>query len=651
MLFKLHKLRWRWPWLTVVVGLWAWGIGCNPDLPDDKPCLTDIQCDVGNNHCVGGRCVAMSACRTQQQCGGPQFQCVDQFCRKSPLCESDADCTNAFQFCFQNYCISDQPVHEAALLYVTFDKKATVAGEVWDESLFARKGEWQGKGAQDTGGYRGEAGRFNGQDSYLVFASSKDFALKTMTVEAWIRPLGGGKESALVSHCDSECRNGYILRLNTNDQVVFQVATATDTFSCVGKSRIVSGVWTHVRGSYDGQKIRCFVNGVLEGSIDWSGTVTYLSSARVEIGGRSQLQSMFAGSMDEVALFPGADTKGSSPGLTRYLYVASKQGEILAVDTKIDRLQPDQSFVMPEAGWPVALSANGKFLFLWNRTQQTLTSVDMSTKSKMATVKVSENEPGQGRLVTYHHETQTLWFWGDTTYVFALPLQENATPKATFPGLGATFGRDVVWLASRGVFVVSDPEGRQLHHFDPKTLKKLDAFSFKNNPIDGEQPLALGINPDSGILYVSFMDSFEMQFLSPTGTGYRTVGSITTQENNAEGRKLDRQVARMVVHPRGEHIYYTFVKPGFIYRLDLKANVQYLIWEAPNKKQIPMLTTQYYPYLHHLGEKIYISDGNKGTLHVVGTQSHKIEKSIVLGKETADAVLPLVGVLHTLRAY
>lgn len=159
-----------------------------------------------------------------------------------------------------------------------------------------------------------DAVTMNGTNQYVTVASSSagDTALKAMTgsfsLECWVNPSSLSGNRGLF---DRYAGGG-----GTTSVFLFYLVGATPTFiirnaansdsTKSAASGISTGVWTHLVATYDGSTSRIYINGTESGT----GLSTTFSSHNrtpiLEIGRFVFSNTYFAGTLDEVAVYPSA---------------------------------------------------------------------------------------------------------------------------------------------------------------------------------------------------------------------------------------------------------------------------------------------------------------------------------------------------------
>ena len=202
-----------------------------------------------------------------------------------------------------------------------------------------------------TAAFAQQAFTFNGTNSYITFGTAPALGLNRFTLETWFMRTGAGAGatsgsggiSGLVpliakGRGESDASNvdcNYIFGI-VNNKLAADFEEGAGQASpglnhpVYGNTTILNNVWYHAAVTYDGQKWRLYLNGVLDGelqvgqlpqgsSIQHAGIGTAMNSTGVPEG-------YFAGKMDEVRIWNYARTQanicdsanlefGTAPGL------------------------------------------------------------------------------------------------------------------------------------------------------------------------------------------------------------------------------------------------------------------------------------------------------------------------------------------------
>ena len=146
-----------------------------------------------------------------------------------------------------------------------------------------------------------------------------DFGLTgTVTVMSWVKwnitPSSGNKW-ANIATSNATTGNGdqgqfWLQHAEFNSAFEFAVMTGSGRAYIQGTTAPQNGVWYHVAGVYTGSAIQIYVNGVLEGSTSWSGTIPALTPVdQFSVGRWSNAGNAYrilTGDLDEISVWSSA---------------------------------------------------------------------------------------------------------------------------------------------------------------------------------------------------------------------------------------------------------------------------------------------------------------------------------------------------------
>ena len=173
----------------------------------------------------------------------------------------------------------------------------------------------QGNTGSIVGATRTVAGKFggalsfNGAGNLVVINDAASLDLTTgMTLEAWVLPAvaQGGWRTIIQKEVDT-----YLLHASSSSALV-PAAGATfggEVPTIFSPSSIVPGQWVHLAASYDGARLRLYINGVEVSSTAQSGSIA-VNNLPVRIGGNSPYGEYFNGLIDEVRIYNRALSVG-----------------------------------------------------------------------------------------------------------------------------------------------------------------------------------------------------------------------------------------------------------------------------------------------------------------------------------------------------
>ncbi|WP_316791096.1 LamG-like jellyroll fold domain-containing protein [Pedobacter frigoris] len=143
--------------------------------------------------------------------------------------------------------------------------------------------------------------RFNGTTQYMTTGEEINTIL---TISAWIKLNATGQEQVIISNDTSGTfgTNGYTLKVNTNDNLVFEMRRATSAaFVSTGNIKLQRDKWYYVCATSNGKDNNLFVNGVTD--LGRSGTLQRLGpGGSIRIGINKSGSLSFKGIVDELRI-------------------------------------------------------------------------------------------------------------------------------------------------------------------------------------------------------------------------------------------------------------------------------------------------------------------------------------------------------------
>lgn len=143
----------------------------------------------------------------------------------------------------------------------------------------------------------------------LVDLDQLDIPGSAMAITAWIQAdnfnLDDGRIiSKATGTSDSE--HYWMLSTIESSGIKFRMrlkTSAGETTTLIGNRAIAPGVWIHVAATYDGSKMRLYVDGVLDAEVSKSGGIAQGPSVPVAIGNQPQGDRSFDGYIDDVRIY------------------------------------------------------------------------------------------------------------------------------------------------------------------------------------------------------------------------------------------------------------------------------------------------------------------------------------------------------------
>ena len=131
----------------------------------------------------------------------------------------------------------------------------------------------------------------------VLDASSLDLGA-SMTLEAWVRPTASsGWRTVLLKETPTGLAYSLYSASNTN-----RPSAWLDGTSAIGSAAVPLNTWSHLSATYNGSRLRLYVNGVLR-SDKATTTAVPASGNPLKIGGNAVWGEWFAGQIDEVRVY------------------------------------------------------------------------------------------------------------------------------------------------------------------------------------------------------------------------------------------------------------------------------------------------------------------------------------------------------------
>lgn len=200
------------------------------------------------------------------------------------------------------------PVYAELVGYWSFDEEDGVK----DLSGNGHDGILHGN-PQYVDGKIGEALEFNGINDYVAIPHDIAISeLDALSVAAWIQPKKHGAWVAVIEKGVHE-NWSYGFFIEPDGTLSFEVSTGPNNnlVCCIGDVQLQLGEWYHIFGSYDGENVRAYVNGKLEGVMTGSDVVHITDGLPLTVGSRNG-QNHFTGVVDELTLWNEAITVAQS---------------------------------------------------------------------------------------------------------------------------------------------------------------------------------------------------------------------------------------------------------------------------------------------------------------------------------------------------
>lgn len=152
---------------------------------------------------------------------------------------------------------------------------------------------------------------FNGDGTVAVIRPGRRFDADAFTVALWVKPQQVGPLQVLAGR---GAANQQFTLYFIGDRVRMLVEFRRGRYTHANVPLPKPGVWTHYAGTYDGQRIKLFVNGKLKATADAKGRVP-ISDAPLVLGGMESGERFLVGRLEDVRFYKQALADDEIPAL------------------------------------------------------------------------------------------------------------------------------------------------------------------------------------------------------------------------------------------------------------------------------------------------------------------------------------------------
>jgi glucose/arabinose dehydrogenase len=192
------------------------------------------------------------------------------------------------------------------------------AGTTATDSKGTNHGAYVNGPVSTAGLIRGDSNQarsFDGVNDYVDLSPAPFGTPTSFSAEAWVR-IDTKKSSQgfhfLVTNAVEDWVDGFTLAVNSSNKPVFFVGVSNSTKATATSSAALTlGAIHHVVGTYDGSRIRVYLDGVERASVAYTGGVAYGSGRDLMLGRQRKSTDKSSiryldGTLDEVALYAAA---------------------------------------------------------------------------------------------------------------------------------------------------------------------------------------------------------------------------------------------------------------------------------------------------------------------------------------------------------
>ncbi|MDB6065698.1 MAG: Conserved repeat domain protein [Pedosphaera sp.] len=195
-------------------------------------------------------------------------------------------------------------------------------------------------GTSFAAGEVGQAFTFNGTGAHVRVHDAPNLRFKTaLTLEAWIYPTSvGAVGRSIIDKWDAASgfdQRSYGVGIATDGRAQMAISpngTSSGYASVFSAGTMPANQWTHLVGTYDGTNMAMYVNGILSGSVAYSGGIfqgTNDFALGGQVGGKLSggVVTPFAGLIDEASVY----NRALSVSEVQAIYAAGNAGKCQGV--------------------------------------------------------------------------------------------------------------------------------------------------------------------------------------------------------------------------------------------------------------------------------------------------------------------------------
>jgi hypothetical protein len=254
---------------------------------------------------------------------------------------------------------------------------------------------------------------FDGLDDGVVIGNSLNALLNginTFTVEAWVNPSTSTGLGVIVGNYSNPVGQMQFLLRRDNSSYTFLIDAGAGFTAAISPTGAVTvGTWQHVAGTWDGNTIRLYIDGVEVTSATIVGAGMAASTNDIVIG-RNNIAENFAGKIDEVRIWSSTRTQqdisqgrfwclGGDPSLIAYYQMNEGSGTI-ANDNSGNGLNGTLINMDPFTDWVSGSNACGPQCSMFMTNQATFTVVPISDEDLTAGTTSICTAPGSTTIET-----------------------------------------------------------------------------------------------------------------------------------------------------------------------------------------------------------------------------------------------------------
>lgn len=199
---------------------------------------------------------------------------------------------------------ADVSANPHIVLWLPLDENGCTAGDI---SQYSNNGvlgpDCPANSPIWTSGKIGTALNFDGVDDYVEVPDSSSLNINgELSFDAWINPTVS-KQQLILSKLTASPYYGYEFQLSSGNKFQFYLGGTSQPVVWWGNQVVPLSIWTHVAVTYDGSKVKVYINGDFKEEFDVTGNIGSSSGEALRLGVWRDLSRYFNGIIDEAKIW------------------------------------------------------------------------------------------------------------------------------------------------------------------------------------------------------------------------------------------------------------------------------------------------------------------------------------------------------------
>ncbi len=323
-----------------------------------------------------------------------------------------------------------------------------------------------------TTGVRGLALNLNGTSQYATAPDDPSLDITdAITLAAWIRPGKVGTQY-VIKKAIMNSTNGYELSLSSGTATPAQKVFVRFNQAISGNTYRLNSItsypgdgttWMHIAATYDGVKIRIYINGVKEDSLTAAFSIA-VNNFDLSIGAQSDGLSPFQGLLDDARVYSRALSGAEIAALAT---IPPPPMPTFATDGAGRALDFDGSNDYVNCGNSSGVSITGAITMeAWIRPDVLATQSIIKKNTATSGYELSLSQPNNGRVfvrlngsATYRIDSSTLYPRDGQTWMHVAATYDGSTMKLYVNGVleGSITGPSSIVSNANNLLIGADP--------------------------------------------------------------------------------------------------------------------------------------------------------------------------------------------------